>query len=359
MSEKSKRLMMIYSRLKSGPVTIEMLTSWAKKNDVHISTRTFYRDLDDLENSVILPNEKLVITVGEKNRKTWKIEYINEEEPLTVFDINSYILFQNFLPLSVITTREESLEKIRSLFYHKYSKSQFENFVNVAKQQIQASHFFEGTFVQEHHKILDDCIWSIQNERKMEIRAIKFDFNSSSPEIIFPQTFLPVQILYHRGIVNVSGFLSKNNQLVILGVDQISKYKLTNDPFDNTGYLEELKKEMTNRFGISQNINSEVYDIEIELTSMVGTFVKNVIWHPTQEFHQLENGDYLMKMKCGINIELIGWVFQWMSNAKVLKPEILKTAVIDKLKVIIKRYEEDYILPHSTNFRDHVLVDKN
>lgn len=358
MSEKSKRLMMIYSRLKSGPVTIEMLTNWAKKNDVQISTRTFYRDLDDLENSVILPNEKLIVAVGEKNRKTWKIEYVNEEEPLTVFDINSYILFQNFLPLSVITSREKSLEKLRSLFYQKYSKSQFENFVNVAKQQIQASHFFEGTFVQEHHKILDDCIWSIQNKRKMEIEEINFDFNSSFPELKLPQTFLPVQILYHRGIVNVSGFLSQNNQLIILGVDQISKYKLTNDPFDNTGCLEELKEEMANRFGISQNINSEVYDIEIEFTDMVGSFVKNIFWHPSQEFQQLGNGDYLMKMKCGVNIELIAWVFEWMSNVKVLKPEILKTAVIDKLKLILKRYEEDYTLPHSSNFRDHVLVDK-
>ena len=121
MSEKSKRLMMIYTRLKSGPITIEMLSAWAQKNDVQISTRTFYRDLCDLENSFIPRNEKLVVTMGEKNRKTWKIEYVNQEEPLTEFDLNSYILFQNFLPLSVISSRKNSLEKLRSLFYHKYS----------------------------------------------------------------------------------------------------------------------------------------------------------------------------------------------------------------------------------------------
>ena len=62
MSEKSKRLMMIYTRLKSGPVTIEMLSAWAQKNDVQISTRTFYRDLYDLESSFIPRNEKLVVT---------------------------------------------------------------------------------------------------------------------------------------------------------------------------------------------------------------------------------------------------------------------------------------------------------
>ena len=59
MSEKSKRLMMIYSRLKSGPMTIEMLSDWAQKYDVQISTRTFYRDLQDLENSFIPQPGKL------------------------------------------------------------------------------------------------------------------------------------------------------------------------------------------------------------------------------------------------------------------------------------------------------------
>ena len=136
MSEKSKRLMMIYSRLKSGPVTIEMLSAWANKNGVQISPRTFYRDLEDLENSLMLSDQKLVVTVGEKNRKSWKIEYINDEAPLTEFDINSYILFQHFLPLAVTSSRKDSIEKMRRLFYQKHSKSHFEHFVDVAKQQI-------------------------------------------------------------------------------------------------------------------------------------------------------------------------------------------------------------------------------
>lgn len=73
MSEKSKRLMMIYSRLKSGPVTIDMLSNWAKKNDLQISSRTFYRDLYDLENSLILPNERLVVPLGKKTEKPGRL----------------------------------------------------------------------------------------------------------------------------------------------------------------------------------------------------------------------------------------------------------------------------------------------
>lgn len=357
MSEKSKRLMMIYSRLKSGPITIEMLTDWAQKYDVQISTRTFYRDLCDLENSFIPADEKLVVMVGEKNRKTWKIEYVNEEEPLTEFDLNSYILFQNFLPLSVTSSRKNSLEKIRSLFYQKYSKSQFEYFVNVAKSQIKASHFHEGSVFTEYHKILDDCIWSIQNKRKIQLISINYDYTSISTEVTFPQTLYPIQILYHRGVVHISGFLEDSSQLVILGVEQIDKYKLTNNPFENTYYLNHLELALSKRFGITQNINDEVYNIEIEFSKRTGTFVHKQFWHDSQNFEQLENGNFLMTLNCGINRELIGWIFQWMSNAKVLKPPILRSLVAEKYREMVQIYEKDIALVSNNSYRPSQVVD--
>lgn len=351
MSEKSKRLMMIYSRLKSGPVTIEMLSNWASKNEVQISSRSFYRDLYDLENSVIPANEKLVVSVGEKNRKTWKIEYVNEEEPLTEFDVNSYILFQHFLPLSITSSRQGSIEKMRRLFYQKYSKSQFENFVNVAKSQIKASHFYEGSVFTDYHKILDDCIWSIQYKREIQLLEVNYDYTSVYAHLKFPRAFLPIQILYHRGVVHVSGYLKENNQLLILGLEQIEKYKLTNDPFDNINFVQNLEIELSKRFGITQNIDDEVYDIELEFTERTGTFVSKQFWNESQEFGQLENRNILMRMRCGINRELIGWIFQWMSNVKVLKPDVLRNIVIAKYKEISTSYEIDNPLVSNNSFR--------
>ncbi len=351
MSEKSKRLMMIYSRLKSGPMTIEMLSDWAQKYDVQISTRTFYRDLQDLENSFIPQDEKLVVMIGEKNRKTWKIEYVNEEEPLTEFDVNSYILFQHFLPLSITSSRQSSIEKMRRLFYQQHSKSQFERFVDVAKQQISSTHFYEGSVFMNYHKILDDCIWSIQNKRKMHLIAVSYDYTSISTQIKFPQILNPVQILYHRGVVHISGFLEDSSQLFILGLEQIDQYKLTNEPFENTAYLKNLELALSKRFGITQNINSEVYDIEIEFSKRTGTFVHKQFWHDSQEFKKLENGNFLLTLNCGINRELVGWIFQWMSNAKVLKPAILKNMVADKFKEMVASYEEDNILFSNNSYR--------
>ena len=69
MSQKSERLLRIYSRLKQGPVTIELIKAWAASNNINISERTFYRDLDDLEIALMLTDEKLIVKTGEKNKK--------------------------------------------------------------------------------------------------------------------------------------------------------------------------------------------------------------------------------------------------------------------------------------------------
>ena len=121
--------------------------------------------------------------------------------------------------------------------------------------------------------------------------------------------------------------------------------------FDNRLLLDEMDKELMKRFGITENINNEIYNIEIEFTELTGTFVKNQFWHPTQKFTVLENGNYLMKLHCGINRELVGWIFQWMSNVRVLKPEILKDAVLSKYRDVLDSYSDDAPLVSNNSFR--------
>lgn len=351
MSIKSERLLKIYSLLKRGPVSVEILKHWAAKNDIKISDRTIYRDMINLENSLMLPDEKLVVSVGEKNKKVWKIEYKSNAEPLNDFDINSYLLFKNFLPLPVVSARNASLEKIVNLFYGTYSKSKFENFVELADQQISGTHFYEVSDIKNYSKILEDAVWSIQNKRELILKKIKYDYTSIPSHITFPLIFLPLQILYHRGVVHVCGFIKNEKEMVILALEQFESYKFTNEMFDNKHLMKEMDRMLIKRFGITENINNEVYDIELEFTELTGTFVKKQFWHPTQEFVTLENGNYLMKMNCGINRELVGWIFQWMSNVRVLKPEILKDAVLSKYRDVLDSYSDDAPLVSNNSFR--------
>jgi len=163
--------------------------------------------------------------------------------------------------------------------------------------------------------------------------------------------FLPLQILYHRGCIHLCGLCEANKKLIILALEQIHQYETTNEMFDASLFLNNMREQLNNRFGITENIDDKIYDIEIEFSELTGDFVNNHHWHHSQQFQKLEKGNYLMKMNCGISRELVGWIFQWMSNAKVLKPLLLKKMVAKKLTDTIQLYALEERVKSNNVFR--------
>lgn len=338
MSDKASRLLRIYSRLRRGPVTIEILKSWAVQNDIHVSERSLYRHLKEIEKIVLLDNEKVVVSEGEKNRKTWKIQFEDAAKIFNDDDLNALIYFRNFAPQNITKSQQTSVEKIESYFYQGHSKSAFEHKAGLVNFQIASTHFYESEDAANYQKVLADCVWCIQNCREIILNELHFDYTSISKSVKFPLVFLPVQLLYHRGEIHLAGFTKKNEKLLVIALEQLVKYKLTNEMFEANKYVDKIKEEMTDRFGITENINDEIYDIEIEFSPITGAFMKHIFWHKTQKFKKKKNGNYILKMKCGINRELVGWIFQWMSNAKVNKPQILQDKMEEMVRYILDLY---------------------
>lgn len=350
MSGKSNRLLRIYGRLKRGPVTIDVIRDWAHRNGIEVSERSLYRDLSEIENSVMLDGERIVVSEGEKNKKTWKIEFRDSGSGLTEFDINSFHLFRNFAPLALVSSRKASLEKAEALFYQQHSRSHFERSAQVANLQVGSTHFYELPYTEGYNQLLQDCIWCLQNQRLMELRTVAYDYTSLSASLQYPLRFQPLQLLYHRGCIHLAGF-TLDKKLMVLAVEQVQDYALTNDMFDATALMPLLQLEMEKRFGVSENMNEAVHDMEIEFSEYTGSFVSHHFWHPSQQFSRLPDGNYLLKLRCGINRELVGWIFQWMSNARVLAPLELKTMVEEKLQDITRLYATGGPLLSNNSFK--------
>jgi predicted DNA-binding transcriptional regulator YafY len=340
MPEKASRLLKIYSRLKTSVQTIDTIKKWAKDNDINVSDRQLYRDLKEIENLVLQDGETLLVKEGEKNRKTWKIEFDkSRKEKLSGEVINTFFLLKNFAPLNITTAKAESINYIEALFYNQNSKSDFER--NTNQIQITNSHFYDVPYSKQFHSVLDKCIWSVQNKRKVILKTTDFDHTGLAVSLVLPHVILPIQILYHRGCIHLCSLLEQSQELIILAIEQITDFALTNDMFDNTELVENFTNQFKNRFGITENIDNNIYDIIIEFSELTGSFVSNHFWHTSQKFNQTANGNWIMALKCGINRELVGWIFQWMSNVKVLQPQILKTLVYAKIISMQELYQND------------------
>lgn len=135
--------------------------------------------------------------------------------------------------------------------------------------------------------------------------------------------FQPIQILIHRDSYYVGGYNIVKKCVQIFGINQIEKVKLSSycELFPDVVKL--FNEELSNRFGVTKNIDSNTYTIVVEVSSVLAGFLKNNYWHHSQKFAK-KNGNTIMYLKCGINRELMGWLFQWMYNIKIIEPPLLK-----------------------------------
>lgn len=113
-----------------------------------------------------------------------------------------------------------------------------------------------------------------------------------------------------------------------------------------------FNEELNKRFGVTKNINNHTYKIVLEVSSVLAGFIKNHHWHSTQKFFK-KNGNTIMHLECGINRELLGWLFQWMYNIRVIEPEILKFYYNKTIKEIQNNNNSKATLVYRNLFNDN------
>ncbi len=331
---------MIYNRLKVSAVTIEIIERWAKNVGINVSQRQLYRDLD-LINGLLQKNEHLKVTQSEKNRKTWKIEF-NESVSEKVSDefINSFYLLRNFTPLNILSARSEDIDLIEAAFYKQNSKSKFEYNSNAHQLEIRSSKFQEEPYSAHFNDVLNKCIWAVQNQRKIKILKLVLD-HSGMEERFYENEhlLLPMQILYHRGCVYMAAIEDEIDRLIILSIVQLKEFVTTNDMFDHSAYVHITQEQMDRRFGISENLDAQIYQIELEFSRAAGEYISSHFWHPTANYEIKKCGNYIMTLTCGINRELISWICQFMSLVKVINPPELKKIILEQLHNTLDLYD--------------------
>ncbi|WP_396181896.1 WYL domain-containing protein [Flavobacterium sp.] len=235
-------------------------------------------------------------------------------------------LQRDFKDMALLLSNNETLKSYRKdklkYFFIEISESHFTN-ANESKTY-KNTNFYVQSKPKQINFNLNAIENAIKESKSIVISEIKNDEtgdnNNFETKNIF---FQPIQILIHRDSYYVGGYNIVKKCIQIFGINQIEKVALSNQ-FE---LLVETSKmfddELNKRFGVTKNINEHTYKIVLEVSSVLSEFIKNHHWHASQRFSK-KNGNTLMHLECGINRELLGWLFQWMYNIRVVEPEILK-----------------------------------
>jgi predicted DNA-binding transcriptional regulator YafY len=345
-----ERIKIIYDLITSSPLTINNIIDELQKYNIICSNRQIYRDLEYLERYYLRQNEKLSIVIGEHNRKTYRLLIDSEEIDLNPRDIVAFQLTRSASPRYLMTNRSDSMQKFRTV-YNSFIKKNSAFYTFMQESQNTRSHFYEGINNSEYDDKIDSIIWAISNYKKILIHSIEGDATSSSKKQNSNFLFKSIKLIYHRGNHFIAGFSVPNDDFQIIDISKIISFEITDKSFIYKALIPKADEEINKRFGVTQNIDNKTYDIVLELSSTTGNFMKGYFWHPTQEFIKLPSGNWHLKLHCGINRELIGWIFMWMTNIKICKPIILKNLFNKQLEGITELHKMDKTLKYNNIFK--------
>ena len=346
-----ERLHFIYQLLEIEPRTVQDICKELTNKGVATASRQIYNDLVQLEKNYLRQNQALQITTGQYNQKTYRLVYTDITIPVSGFDVNSYQLSRLSMTNYITEGRGESINKFRDIVAKKIMHLSKTKYAAIPLEQNFNSHFFERKYTSEFNQMSEDIIWSIANNKIIEILNIYGDATNVSSDITYPFKLKPLLLVYHNGAYYTAGFIVKKNIFITIDLSKIVAYNITNETFANKKALLLAKAELQKRFGLTANIDDEIYDIELEFSSITGEFISHYNWHATQSFTQLKNGNYRMKMNCGINRELFGWIYRWMGNVKIVGPKKLKDLYLQQLEIINKNYSSSAQLYYSNIFK--------
>jgi predicted DNA-binding transcriptional regulator YafY len=264
-------------------------------------------------------------------------------------------LQRDFKDIALLLSNNETLKSYRKdklkYFFIEISERDFTS-ANKSK-----THKNTNFYVQSKPKHIDFNLNTIENAIKKSksiviseiINDETGDNNNFETKNIF---FQPIQILYHRDSYYLGGYNIVKKSIQIFGINQIKKVTLSNKCELLAERSKMFEDELNKRFGISKNINDHTYKIVLEFSSVLAAFIKNHHWHATQKFSK-KNGNTIMYLECGINRELLGWLFQWMYNIRVIAPETLKFYYEKTLNEILNTNNSKTTLVHRNLFNDN------
>lgn len=345
MAKQIERIMKLYNHLKTGAFTKSQLLDFLGKEKGF--DRQLGRELNDIEAFCLKEDEQLVIT--NTRPKTYRIVVDNAYPELTKEELQTYQLQYLTTPAFIISHKKDSLEKTRkylSLIINKNIETAADDttFCN--------THFGEADYDSAFSKKLNEFIRAAKERKKMRIKTQNYDATSTPNNLKLPMLFFPLRILYHRGRFYAGG-LTDGKQYLMLDIFHLEDFVVLQSKFSEK-WIGEFEREKEKRFGITENINDKVYDIKLEFTSATGHFVKHTFWdqlNSSISFRPLENNNWEMSFKCGINRELVGWIFMWMSNVKILAPNVLIDLFLKEAAEITAVYESGTRLTYHNNFR--------
>lgn len=180
---------------------------------------------------------------------------------------------------------------------------------------------------RRHTKIVDLITQAIDKRRTAQMRYFSASRGSTSRREVDPY-----RLWYAAGGLYLIAYCHLRKDVRMFAVERIRSITLTDHPyqmplgFDVEEYVRDALMIMRGRR----------VEVELLFSKKVAAWLKDKLWHSSQETVPMKDGRLRMRLKVADTDELVRWILSFGSQVKVVSPDSLRMKVRDEAKAVSK-----------------------
>jgi len=170
------------------------------------------------------------------------------------------------------------------------------------------------------------------HHRRVEMQYHSFSSNRDKAYSVEPQ-----RLVFAQGGLYLLAFVPEYNELRTFAVDRILGLSLTEDRFEPKDVSEDA---FAHSLGVHHGTPERV---EIAFEPQMGRYVRDRIWHPSQEIEERADGGLVLRLTVSNDWALRSWILGFGALAKVVTPAELAAQIVDEVERMRARYDAESI----------------
>jgi predicted DNA-binding transcriptional regulator YafY len=147
----------------------------------------------------------------------------------------------------------------------------------------------------------------------------------------------PYRVWFFNGSFYMIGYCHLRGEVRVFALDRIKMLHQTKEIFEVPDDFS-FKDFTEPGFGV---FRGKPVKVRVWFSPEVAGYVKEKIWHESQEIHLREDGSIIFQAVAAETVEIKAWVMSWGSQAMVLEPESLRNEIRAETRRLLGKYEKE------------------
>jgi predicted DNA-binding transcriptional regulator YafY len=157
----------------------------------------------------------------------------------------------------------------------------------------------------------------------MERRRLHLRYYSMSRDEVNDRRVDPYHLTLYAGGFYLVGYCHLRQAVRIFAVERIRECEVLAVRFDMPEKFD-VEKYLAGAWGI---VRGDIVSVKVLFARALARYIRDRLWHPTQKFHDLDDGRLEMTLRVADTLEVRRWIFGFGSEAEILEPATLREAL--------------------------------